>query len=105
MRAKQFVLQKKVLGTAQRFQSQSEHEHAAVNAVAAPGQRAARRIKCDHDPDAAPEDYGDDDDLAKQEEAVKDFRPLREQVLFRLADDGSPRWPELVTSCYSSWAY
>ena len=99
MLAKQFVLQKKVLGTAQRFQSQSEHEHAAVNAVAAPGQRAAWRIKCDHDPDAEPEDCGDDDDLAKQEEAVKSFRPLREHVLFRRADHESTRWPQTFNSC------
>ena len=85
MRAQQFVLQKKVFGTVQRFQSQSEDEHAAVNAVALPGEGAGGRgrIKRHHDPDAEPEKRGHDDDLAKQEDAVKSFRPLREHVLFQ----------------------
>src|SRR5205807_4714672 len=80
MRAEEFVLQEKILRATQRFQSQPEHEHSAVNAVAAPGQRAAFGIKRHHDPDAEPEKRGDNDDLAKQEEAVKSFRPLREHV-------------------------
>src|SRR6266702_4017544 len=63
MRSEQLVLQEKIFRAAQRFQSQSEHEHSAVNAVAAPGERAARRIKRDHDPDAEPEERGDDNDL------------------------------------------
>ena len=98
MRAQQFVLQKEIFGAAQRFQCQSEHEHSAVNAVAAPGQRAARRIKRHHDPDADPEDRGDDDDLAKQEDAVKSFRPLRDHVLFCWADHESTRWPHSFNS-------
>src|ERR1700730_12651491 len=99
MRAQQFVLKKKVFGTAQCFQSQSQHEHPAVNAVTAPGQRAARRVKGDHDPDADPEKRGDDDDLAKQEEAVKSFRPLRDHVLFCPAEHESTRWPHCFNSC------
>src|SRR5437870_3585818 len=77
---KQFVLQEKIFRATQRFQSQPEHEHSAVNAVTAPGQRAAFGIKRHHDPDADPENRGDNDDLAKQEDAVKSFRPLREHV-------------------------
>src|SRR5712691_8594986 len=64
MRAQQFVLEKKVFGTAQCFQSQTQHEHPTVNAVPAPGQGAAGRIKRHHDPDADPENRGDDNDLA-----------------------------------------
>src|ERR1700686_4950993 len=58
MRANQFVLKKKVFGTTQCFQSQSQHEHPAVNAVATPGQRSAGRLKRHHDPDAEPENHG-----------------------------------------------
>jgi hypothetical protein len=78
MRAKQFILEEKIFRAAQCFQSQTEHEHSTVNSVSAPGERAALRIKRDHDPDADPEERRHDDDLAKQEEAVKSFRPLRE---------------------------
>ena len=78
MWTEQFILEEKIFRAVQCFQSQTEHEHPAVNAVATPGERAAFRIKCHHDPDADPEERGDDDDLAKQEEAVKTFRPLRE---------------------------
>ena len=98
MRAQQFVLEKKVFGTAQCFQSQSQHEHPTVNAVPAPGQGAAGRIKHHHDPDADPENCGDDDDLAKQEDAVKSFRPLRDHVLFCWADHESTRWPHSFNS-------
>ena len=69
-----------IFRTAQCFQSDTEHEHSTVNAVAAPGQRAALGIKRHHDPDAEPENGGDDKDLAKQEDSVKAFRPLREHV-------------------------
>ncbi len=99
MRTEKFVLQEKIFRPTQRFQSQPEHEHSAVNAVTAPGQRAAFGIKRHHDPDADPENGGDNDDLAKQEDAVKSFRPLREHVLFCWADHESTRWPHTFNSC------
>src|SRR2546430_417877 len=42
VRPQQFVLQKEIFRAAQRFQSQSEDEHSAVTAVAAPGDRTDR---------------------------------------------------------------
>src|ERR1700736_3627358 len=99
MRAQQFVLEEVAFRSTQRFQSQSQHEHSTVNAITAPGQRAAGRVKRHHDPDAEPENRGDDDDLAKQEDAVKSFRPLRDHVLFCWADHESTRWP----LSFNSW--
>src|SRR5438132_6628 len=80
MRTEEFILQEKIFRAAECFESQSENKDAAVNAVSVPSQRAARRIKRHHDPDAEPEKRGDDNDLAKQEEAVESFRPLRDHV-------------------------
>ena len=80
VRPQQFVLQKEIFRAAQRFQSQSQDEHSAVNAIAAPRERTDGRIKRHHDPNAEPEKRRDNDDLAKQEEAVESFRPLRDHV-------------------------
>ena len=46
--------------------------------IAPPGELAAVGVKGDHDPDAEPEEQGDDDDLAEQEKAVETLRALRD---------------------------
>jgi len=78
MRSKQFILQKIIFRPTERFQEHAENEDAAINAVASPSQFGTGRIKGDHYPNAKPEKQRDHDDLAKQEEAVKTFRPLRD---------------------------
>jgi len=78
MRSKQFILQKIIFRATERFQEHTENEDAAINAVAPPGQFGTGRVKGDHYPNANPEKQRDNDDLAKQEEAVKTFRPLRD---------------------------
>jgi len=101
MLPQQFVLQKIITRAAagERFQEHPENEQAAVNAVTSPGELGTRRIKRHHDPDAEPEKRGDDDDLAKQEDTVKSFRPLRDHVLFCPAEHESTRWPRSFNSC------
>src|SRR5437899_872309 len=76
--AQQFVLQKIIFRTGQRFQNHSDNKHAAVSAVALPGQGWTRRIKRDHEPDADPEKGGHHYNLAEQEDAVETLRPLRD---------------------------
>src|SRR4051812_32552229 len=110
MRPEKFVLEKGILRSAQSFQSHAEDKHAAVNAVAAPGQFAALGIKRHHDPDPEPESGGYDENLAKQEEAVESFRALREHdynspTSMRVPDGGTPstrarmRQPMRCRSC------
>ena len=86
MLAQQFVLEEIILRAvaAQRLDRHSQHQQPAVNAIAAPGEfRAAGRIKGDHDPDAEPEEDGDDEDLAEQENAIETLRALRDHVICR----------------------
>src|SRR6266480_248981 len=69
MLTKQFVLQEIIFRAvaSERFEKHAEHEHAAVNAVTAPGQVRAGRIKGDQDPDSEPEERRNNGDLAEQE--------------------------------------
>src|SRR5688572_25935014 len=86
MLAEQFVLEKIILRavTAERFERHPQDEQAAVNAVAAPGPfRSAIGIKRHHYPDAQPEEEGDNDDLAEQENAIESLRALRDHVIAR----------------------
>jgi hypothetical protein len=76
MGPKQFVLEKVILRTGERFQQHAEDEHPAINTVSAPRKFCARRIKGHHNPDAEPEKTGDHDDLAEQEKARETFRAL-----------------------------
>jgi len=75
----QFVLEKIIFRavTGKRLQKHPEHQHAAVDAVTAPGQFRAGRVKRDHHPDTEPEKKSDNNDLAEQEKAVETFRALR----------------------------
>src|SRR3984893_7572283 len=50
VRTQQFVLQKIIFRAGQCFQNHSDDKHAAVGAVALPGQDGARRIKGDNEP-------------------------------------------------------
>src|SRR5205814_1491129 len=60
------------------FQRHAQNEHAAVDAVTSPGQVCDRwRGKGDHDPDAKPKQQRHNENLAKHEDAVETFRPLR----------------------------
>lgn len=78
MRSQQFILQKVTFRATKRFQEHAKNEHAAIDAVAPPGQFGAGRMKRDHHPNTKPEKQRDHDDLAKQKEVVKTFRPLRD---------------------------
>ncbi|MEY2525607.1 MAG: hypothetical protein QOE73_378 [Verrucomicrobiota bacterium] len=79
MLPQQFILQEIILRAVarERFQEHSHDEQAAVNAIPAPCQFGAGRIKCDHGPDTNPEKRRHDQDLAEQEKAVETFRALR----------------------------
>src|ERR1043166_3056317 len=95
---KQFVLQKIILGPAERFEQHSEHQASAINPVTSPGRLGARRVKGHHDPDPEPEQASDHNELAKQKQPVKSFRPLCDHVLLCCAEDQSTRWRETFNS-------
>src|ERR1700682_5773317 len=78
MLTQQFVVQEIILGSVagERFEQETDDEHAAVNAVSPPGELGPGRIERDHDPDAEPEKRGDDQDLTKQEKAIKTLLAL-----------------------------
>ena len=65
VRTQQLVLQKIIFRAGQCFQNHSDDEHAAVSAIALPGQGGTRRIKGDHEPNADPEKDRHHHDLAE----------------------------------------
>src|ERR1700736_4539504 len=75
-------MQEIILGAVacERFEQKSDDEHAAINAVSAPGEIGARRIEGHHDPDAEPEKRSDDQDLTEQEKAIKTFLALGDHL-------------------------
>jgi hypothetical protein len=96
VRSEQFVADQVILGPAERFQSHTQNEHAAINAVTAPRQVChSGSIKCDHDPDAKPKEQRHDENLAKHEDAVETFGPLRNhgygsRIVERVRDGSAP---------------
>src|SRR4051794_11708682 len=75
MLEEQLVLQKEILRAVagERLERHAEEQEHAINRVAAPGEIGPFGIEGDHDPDAEPEQRGDENDLAEKEETVKTF--------------------------------